>query len=120
MVFTDDLPVPKLAQHGGMPKRAHSYGCNACGETFARWAGRCPDCGSMNSIVELRGNEAAIRAEHGTQRKAAQALVLESLSAESGDDVARLSSGISELDRVLGGVRFPRRLCPGGWRAGHR
>ena len=93
-----------------MAKKAHSYGCNSCGETFARWAGRCPTCGSMNTIVELRGNEANLRAQNQSQRKAAKSLVLEGLNADEGDDVARLSSGISELDRVLGGG-LPRGAC---------
>ena len=57
----------------------------------------------MNTIVELRGNEANLQAQHSSQIKAAKSLVLEGLTADGQDDVARLSSGIAELDRVLGG-----------------
>lgn len=99
----DDLPVPKPAHHTAMAKKNPAYGCSACGELLARWAGKCPACGSMNSIVELRGDEARLGADHHSQRQAASTLVLEPLAAADSEDVARLHSGISEWDRVLGG-----------------
>ncbi|TVR08448.1 MAG: DNA repair protein RadA [Planctomycetota bacterium] len=86
-----------------MAKKVARYGCSECGETFARWAGRCPSCGTMNSIQELRGDAAAVADINRQQQQASAALQLEPLHSDDADVVPRLDCGIAELDRVLGG-----------------
>ncbi len=70
------------------------YECSACGYASPKWVGRCPDCGEWGTI-----------AEEGTTRPAAS--VPESRPAPIGEvdarGAARIPTGVSELDRVLGG-----------------
>ena len=83
------------------------YICSECGFETAKWLGKCPDCGSWNSLNE------EIRAE--IPKKSTAASVVSSVAAaevsklndvESGDDI-RYLTGIDELDRVLGGGMVP-------------
>ena len=71
------------------------YRCQACGHKSAKWLGRCPECGEWNTLVE----------ERETPRKAASSVfsVPEPLSKISSAVGGRVSTRISELDRVLGG-----------------
>ncbi len=69
--------------------------CQACGAAHGKWAGRCEACGAWNSLVE-----------EGVARGAGRKLPLSDLSAET-PPVTRLCSGITELDRVLGGGLVP-------------
>jgi DNA repair protein RadA/Sms len=76
------------------------YLCQSCGFVSPKWLGRCPDCGSWNSLVEEisgGGGRAAARAAADSD-----ALPLP-LSAISADDAPRIPTGSVELDRVLGG-----------------
>ena len=91
-----------------MPKPP-AFGCTACGASFARWAGRCTACGAMNTIAELTKAEARLAAGSGDARPRAAALVREPFASSSAAPAPRLSTGIGELDRVLGGG-----LVPGG------
>jgi len=78
------------------------YVCQACAAAFPRWEGQCRSCGAWNTLVET----ALPRASRRAQRPAASPLA-------PGEPVAlrdiapgsapRLSIGIGELDRVLGG-----------------
>lgn len=72
--------------------------CSNCGRTEAKWLGRCPDCGSWNSFEE----ELII-----TPSKGAKPLSTDEEPVRLEDVVVdpqfRYASGISELDRVLGG-----------------
>jgi len=74
------------------------YTCQKCGYQSAKWLGKCPDCNSWNTLVEevkFRGGGSA----GGSLGGAAPAAIGE----VPGDAEVRLSSGISEFDRVLGG-----------------
>ena len=85
-----------------MAKRRASYLCEACGSHHGQWAGRCEACGEWNSIVESR-DPAPRRAGATT----ASAIELTQFDGEPG---RRRSTGISELDRVLGGGLVPGSL----------
>ncbi|HEX2863274.1 MAG TPA: DNA repair protein RadA [Deinococcales bacterium] len=81
-----------------MAKSAARYRCEACGYTNPKPLGRCPNCGEWNSFIlvpapsaPLAGSSAAIPA--GVTR----------LSEVSSLREPRFSSGLKELDRVLGG-----------------
>jgi DNA repair protein RadA/Sms len=86
-----------------MAKKAPTFACRSCGDTFSRWAGRCPSCGAMNAIGEITAAEAAVAARGAEQAVAAAGLAVEALDAADAAPIPRLLSGIAELDRVLGG-----------------
>jgi DNA repair protein RadA/Sms len=82
--------------------------CSACGATTPRWHGRCPACGEWNALVEER---APARGAGPTRREgvraAARPVPLREISASQ---APRLTTGIGELDRVLGGGLVPGSL----------
>jgi DNA repair protein RadA/Sms len=87
------------------------YVCQKCGNQSRKWLGKCPDCGEWNSFVEERARVAAKKegaASRGgfTMREVKPVAYTE---IESQDD-ARVSSGIAEFDRVLGGGVVPGSL----------
>lgn len=76
--------------------------CTSCGNEFPKWQGKCPACGSWNTITERPAESrstvsnslrSAIRSHTGPQ-KIADIAITEEL---------RFLTGMSELDRVLGG-----------------
>ena len=80
------------------------YVCQSCGGQSRKWLGQCPDCQEWNTLVEERfrptpqnGGKIAL-SKFGIEARQAVAFT----EIESQDD-ARTSSGIEELDRVLGG-----------------
>ena len=78
--------------------------CQNCGSQSRKWLGQCPDCSDWNTFVEERFRPTAQSAAAGTTgftgyRESKPVAYGE---IESQDD-ARVSSGIEELDRVLGG-----------------
>ncbi len=85
-----------------MPKQpATIFVCQTCGAQERKWAGQCRECGEWNTLVEERFHAArtpssALLAQYRQVSPVAYAEI------ESQDD-ARTSSGIDELDRVLGG-----------------
>ena len=92
------------------PKLKTVYVCSNCGETSPRWMGRCPSCGSWNTMNEdvvaeapkagLSGSKAAAPArQEGVTSLTARRLADISTTEEK----SRILTGISELDRVLGG-----------------
>ena len=86
------------------------YVCSECGHEESKWAGRCPECGSWNSFVE----EVEIPAKNASGRPIMDDKVRK-LSDVPFDKAMRVSSGIAELDRVLGGgVMRPSSVLVGG------
>ena len=88
-----------------MAKEKTVYLCSACGYETARWMGRCPGCGAWNTLEEQAPQPAAAQAAPVKALKqrpgtGAQALQLNEIPEES---ALRASTGIPELDRVLGG-----------------
>lgn len=85
-----------------MAKREKTvYCCRECGYETANWAGKCPSCGAWNSLAELKLDRAATPAKGGIdrmERPRPKRITELDMSEE-----IRLSTGISELDRVLGG-----------------
>ena len=78
------------------------FGCKECGDVFAKWFGKCPSCGAMNSIDELNKREAELlKKESGKQ--GGTALKTVTLNLEERLEVKRIDSGIAEVNRVLGG-----------------
>ena len=82
--------------------------CQSCGHQSGKWLGKCPECGEWNSLVEER----ARAAKKGTGRngfKLRDVTAVAYTEIESQDD-ARISSGVTEFDRVLGGGIVPGTL----------
>ena len=83
-------------------KAKTSFVCGECGYESPRWYGRCPQCGNWNCMSEVEA--APERVEPRRNRHAggseAQAYPIGDIPEEA---ASRLSSGIGELDRVLGG-----------------
>lgn len=84
-----------------MAKTKTQYVCQSCGAAFLKWSGQCSDCQQWNSLVEER--------VEGVQAKAMASYAgMESLDWVTLDEVSvreyeRLSLGMEELDRVMGG-----------------
>lgn len=83
-------------------KNAARYACQECGNVTLKWQGQCHTCGEWNTIVEESATEVAISLGDPTTLDRP-----ESIAAIDDSQVARLASGIGELDRVLGGGFVP-------------
>jgi len=80
-----------------MAKAKTVFYCTECGNETLKWQGRCPSCGAWNTIVEHR-ESAKSGGFGGLARR-----MPEPLSTLEDSDEVRFSTGIGELDRVLGG-----------------
>jgi len=91
-----------------MAKPRSIYACTECGAQQPRWLGRCPECGGWSTLVEERagGEPGAPRALEVDEAPAASAKPLR-LAEIDAEGAPRLSSGVPELDRVLGGGFVP-------------
>ncbi|HIZ25271.1 MAG TPA: DNA repair protein RadA [Candidatus Gallimonas intestinigallinarum] len=84
-----------------MPKATTQFVCAECGYTSPKWLGRCPDCGKFNTLVEELIAPTLTSSKKQTMRTAvSRALPLSQVKYEKYE---RVSSGIAELDVVLGG-----------------
>lgn len=73
--------------------------CTNCGNEFAKWAGRCPSCGQWNTLEEYAPSPAMAK----STAKAVSYAQPKRLSEIRSDEAVRYTTGLSELDRVLGG-----------------
>lgn len=80
-----------------MAKARTLWRCQTCGAGAPRWLGRCPECGEFGTYVE----EVEQTAPQAAGARAMAAPV--SLESAGHEEVARLSTGVDELDSVLGG-----------------
>ena len=84
-----------------MAKTKTVFYCTACGNETPKWQGRCPACGAWNTMEEHVEKPAAVgkakSAPVGMSRKPQRIREV-----DSGDEI-RFSTGMGELDRVLGG-----------------
>jgi DNA repair protein RadA/Sms len=91
-----------------VPASRSEYVCQSCAASTPKWAGQCPSCGAWNTLVETY---VAPRASRATQRSAAAgragAAAVEPIGSVSSAEAARLTSGMAEVDRVLGGGLVP-------------
>ena len=72
------------------------FTCQKCGYQSPKWLGKCPDCNAWNTLVE----ETSIKGRQVPEGGAAAPV---SILSVAGRDDQRISCGISEFDRVLGG-----------------
>lgn len=78
-------------------KPQHIFLCKSCGHESRKWLGRCPQCGEWDSLHE---QQARPRLRH-------TAIEVFPLNGSGGEEEARMITGISELDRTLGGGIVP-------------
>ncbi len=71
-------------------QRHDVHSCTGCGFSSPRWFGRCPDCGEWSSVSEV-------------DRSAGTSAVQVTTLADTHFDVERFSTGLAEVDRVVGG-----------------
>lgn len=86
-----------------MPQKAKSvYICSACGYESAKWYGRCPGCGEWNTMSEeIREAPSKVTSSaRSTHLSSAKVLPINEISSAEEE---RYHTGLSELDRVLGG-----------------
>jgi DNA repair protein RadA/Sms len=85
-----------------MKTRKFVYRCSSCGHEEPKWLGRCPECGEWNTLIETARASGTGGGSGGRAGKAVlpQSLPLAAVESQEG---SRISSGIGELDRVLGG-----------------
>ena len=83
-----------------MGKAKSAYTCNECGAVSPKWVGQCPSCNAWNSLTETILEQSEARGRRGVSAPSAGAQSLDAIAPER---ITRLGTGISELDRVLGG-----------------
>lgn len=90
-----------------MAKVRSQFVCQHCGASYPKWTGKCENCGEWNSLVEqtpqATGASVVARAAQGGKVLAPQSM--RSIGAE--ESVKRLTTGIKDLDAVLGGGILP-------------
>jgi DNA repair protein RadA/Sms len=87
------------------------FSCQECGAQSQKWLGRCPECGAWNTLVEERAAEAPAPASEIARRYSLAAAAGPQLYSDIDTVVAeRLTTGIDEFDRVLGGGVVPGSL----------
>ena len=89
----------------GVAKARSQYRCSECHHATAKWVGRCPDCGTWGTVDEV----ALLAAVNGaaTRRAVAPTSPAVPISSIDPDSTRHFHTGVSELDRVLGGGLVP-------------
>ncbi|TGK85521.1 DNA repair protein RadA [Leptospira bourretii] len=92
-------------------KQLPQYQCKSCGDSFSRWAGKCPSCGEWNQIEEVE-NTSSGRFDSPISQKPKDRKYTDpkSIGSVVSDAHVRTSTGFSELDLVLGGGIVPGSL----------
>ena len=85
-----------------MPKTLTTFTCSQCGHESPKWLGRCAGCGEWNTLVE--------EVRERTTRRARVGRPVRALSDVALADSDRISTGMDEFDRVLGGGLVPGSL----------
>ena len=90
-----------------MAKAKTAFVCSDCGADFAKWQGQCGACNAWNTLVQF--NPGSADSSRGSQRQGYAGAQSEVLPLAEIDlaELPRFPSGITELDRVLGGGLVP-------------
>nr|MDQ3040448.1 DNA repair protein RadA [Pseudomonadota bacterium] len=99
--------MAKLTSNSAASKRRTAYVCSECGADHVKWQGQCEACGAWNSLAEI-ALESAAQAKSPASRRSGWAGKIDAPTVTALADVrhgeqARVSTGIGEFDRVLGG-----------------
>ena len=85
-----------------MAKDRSVYTCAECGGSSPKWLGKCPHCSAWNTLEETLAEPNAAASKHRFQ-SLTRAQPVATLAEIATTDVARVPTGIDELDRALGG-----------------
>lgn len=81
-----------------------AYVCSECGASSPKWAGQCSDCGAWNTLQEIVVTPAKSNDRFASYAGApADSAAVRNLSDVATENTIRVGTGLSELDRVLGG-----------------
>jgi len=83
------------------------FSCSNCGAQFPKWSGRCLECGAWGTLSQEIKDSHQAKAQELKKIAPAQILNLKDIK---GGDLKRLSTGLKEADRVLGGGLVPGSL----------
>lgn len=83
-------------------KQKTVYVCTECGNETPNWAGKCPTCGTWNTLTEMKLDARAGK-KAASSARALSGSTARKLSELDTTEEIRFSTGISEFDRVLGG-----------------
>ncbi|MDX1800224.1 MAG: ATPase domain-containing protein, partial [Marinobacter sp.] len=88
-----------------MAKPRTAFVCTECGADYAKWQGQCTACQAWNTISEVRGVSANTKGARGARFEgfAGSLSQIQSLDDVSLAEQPRISTGMQEFDRVLGG-----------------
>ena len=75
------------------------YQCDACGQSFSKWSGQCPECSAWNTLEEVRAIQAGGKIRSISAKKSSQVIPLSEINTV---EEPRIHTNIDELDRVLG------------------
>ncbi|MBQ8263797.1 MAG: DNA repair protein RadA [Oscillospiraceae bacterium] len=85
-------------------KEKTKFYCTECGNETGKWYGQCPACGSWNTLVEAPSSAVNSKNKSGAVKAAASKKnAAKSITELDISEEVRFSTGIGELDRVLGG-----------------
>lgn len=92
-----------------MAKAKTAFVCNDCGADYRKWQGQCGECGAWNTITEIRLSSTAASSAKRTTRSGYAGATADVKLLKDIDvvELPRFSSGLQELDRVLGGGFVP-------------
>src|SRR3954468_22482622 len=96
-----------MATSKSKSKSGTLYACRECGDTTSKWSGKCLSCGTWDSLTEV---SAAIFEEDSQKRGLGEAGEAKRLSHVVAKADPRTHTGMTELDRVLGGGIVPGSL----------
>jgi len=85
-----------------MPRATADYRCTDCDWAGVKWFGRCPECHAWGTVSEADAPRSAVSAV-----RVADSRVARPITQLGGVTVRRVASGVTELDRVLGGGIVP-------------
>ena len=84
-----------------------AFVCSECGSDFSKWQGQCTDCGGWNTLSEFRVAGSPARSGAKTGGYTGSVSEVQLLSEVNLESIPRISTGMTELDRVLGGGLVP-------------
>lgn len=85
-----------------MAKRKTKYVCQECGYESAKWMGKCPGCNNWNTLVE-EIEASSVRGKHTMKGAVKTASKPERITAIESQKEPRMTTGMKEFNRVLGG-----------------
>lgn len=83
-----------------MAKTKVQFQCSECGAVTPKWVGQCPDCNAWNTLMEVIAESAAKNTRFREHQSPAEVCYLNEIKSS---DTSRVSSGLPELDRAIGG-----------------